>query len=103
MVLSDISSEEDGGSEVDFKISAIVKDDEPEEICCPISFEIFRDPVRAADGHTYERKYIEKWFKTHDTSPWTGLELDDKSLKKDTQMRRRVKSFRELRNRFAWQ
>ena len=30
------------------------------------------DPVVAADGHTYNRKDIEDWFKEHNTSPNTG-------------------------------
>ena len=31
----------------------------PDALCCPISMEIMRDPVIAADGHTYERAEIE--------------------------------------------
>ena len=33
-----------------------------------------------ADGHTYERSAIEQWLETHNTSPTTGLELDNKQL-----------------------
>jgi len=32
-------------------------------------------PVVAADGHSYERRVIEDWLATHDTSPLTGLPL----------------------------
>lgn len=39
---------------------------------CPISFNIFRDPVIAVDGYTYERKYIEDWFTISMKSPMTG-------------------------------
>lgn len=42
---------------------------------CPISFNIFQDPVIAVDGHTYERKYIEDWFKASMKSPMTGESL----------------------------
>lgn len=28
-----------------------------------------RDPVIAADGHTYDREAIEMWLRNHDTSP----------------------------------
>lgn len=42
---------------------------------CPISQEIFNDPVVAADGHTYERKAIEAWFTSHATSPMTNEPL----------------------------
>jgi uncharacterized protein len=34
------------------------------------------NPVIAADGHSYERGAIERWFSTgHNTSPLTGLRL----------------------------
>lgn len=39
-----------------------------------------RDPVIAADGHTYERHAMQAWL-THDTSsPVTGLQLSHKRL-----------------------
>ena len=41
----------------------------PDALCCPISMEIMRDPVIAADGHTYERVEIESWFANNRTSP----------------------------------
>jgi len=30
---------------------------------CPITFEVFNDPVIVADGHTYERKDITEWIR----------------------------------------
>ena len=44
---------------------------------CPISCEIMRDPVMLmADGQTYERAEIMKWFALgNKTSPATGLTL----------------------------
>lgn len=33
----------------------------PRELCCHISSEIMDDPVKTADGFTYERKNIERW------------------------------------------
>ena len=52
----------------------------PPEIVCPITDEIMRDPVMAADGHTYERRAITDWFAHHDTSPITNLALDNTNL-----------------------
>ena len=43
---------------------------------CPISMEIMKEPVLAADGNTYDRKSIEKWFQTSSKSPITNLEID---------------------------
>lgn len=42
------------------------------DFVCPISQEIFENPVRASDGRTYERAEITKWLETHDTSPMTN-------------------------------
>ena len=36
------------------------------------------DPVVCADGHTYDRKGIEAWFETNDTSPNTGAQVSKK-------------------------
>ena len=34
----------------------------PDDLCCPITRELFHDPVLASDGETYERKAIETWI-----------------------------------------
>jgi len=39
-----------------------------------------RDPVLAADGHTYEREAIEHWFSNSNLSPKTGLRLTSTNL-----------------------
>lgn len=44
---------------------------------CPISQELLRSPVLASDGHTYEKRCIEKWRKTQANSPLNREELDD--------------------------
>ena len=55
---------------------------------CPITHEVFRDPVVASDGHTYEREAIESWIfidnigssaccrRRRRLSPMTGLPLE---------------------------
>ncbi|GKY95070.1 hypothetical protein MPSEU_000471200 [Mayamaea pseudoterrestris] len=47
---------------------------------CPITQQPMRDPVVAADGHTYERTAIVRWLKTSDKSPLTGSLLPHKNL-----------------------
>jgi len=44
-------------------------------VCCPITHEIFIDPVMCADGHTYERAALARWLRESMTSPVTGLPL----------------------------
>jgi hypothetical protein len=51
-----------------------------ELLCCPITHEVLRDPVVAADGITYERRAITEWLATHDTSPMTNITLANREL-----------------------
>ncbi len=46
-----------------------------EELRCPITHEIFLDPVVCEDGFVYERYAIENWFKKRLTSPLTNREI----------------------------
>ena len=39
-----------------------------------------RDPVTTADGHTFERAAIERWLRSHRTSPMTGAPLEHTKL-----------------------
>ena len=52
----------------------------PPQYLCPITQAVMQDPVTTADGHTYERSAIERWLRTHDTSPSTGARLANKQL-----------------------
>ena len=47
----------------------------PKAMVCPITLEVFRDPVIAADGHSYERAALARWLSGHNTSPVTGATL----------------------------
>ena len=47
-----------------------------DSLVCPLSLEIYEDPVVAADGFSYERREIELWFgRGKRTSPKTNEEL----------------------------
>ncbi|CAF1447684.1 unnamed protein product [Adineta steineri] len=47
---------------------------------CPITMELFRDPVLASDGRTYEREVIEEWIRNNGTSPFTRQPLSKEEL-----------------------
>ena len=42
-----------------------------QHLICPITLELFMDPVIAEDGNTYERNAITQWIHQHGTSPIT--------------------------------
>jgi hypothetical protein len=48
---------------------------------CPVTHALFRDPVVAADGHTYERQALEEWLQSGNTrSIQTNSELPSISV-----------------------
>jgi hypothetical protein len=57
------------------------------EFMCPILHERMKEPVVAADGHTYERQAIEKWMQLRNTSPMTGAPLQHRFLTKNFALR----------------
>lgn len=59
-----------------------------DELICPITQEIFRDPVRAADGFVYERDAITRWIFQKGTSPFTRKPLKIDELRPEEKIRR---------------
>ncbi|EOD34617.1 hypothetical protein EMIHUDRAFT_467559 [Emiliania huxleyi CCMP1516] len=51
------------------------------------------DPVMAADGHSYERKQIERWLATKSTSPMTGEALEHSFLTPNHALRGRIREY----------
>ena len=62
------------------------------DIICPITMMRMKDPVVAADGRSYERLDIEKWFENHDTSPTTNQVLTSKVLLPNLQLKNIIQS-----------
>ena len=60
------------------------------DICCPITKQIFFDPVLASDGFVYEKDAIIKWFNNSDISPMTGKKIDEKKHMDNTIMKNMV-------------
>ena len=58
-----------------------------DELVCPITMEIFRDPVLAGDGRVYEREAITRWILEHGTSPFTREPLRIDQLQPDARLR----------------
>ena len=53
------------------------------------------DPVLCADGHSYERAAIVKWFASHSTSPLTNAHLDSKDILPNHALRKAIVRFHE--------
>jgi len=66
----------------------------PSHFICPILQEVMMDPYVASDGYTYDRKAIELWLSTNDTSPMTNLRLPNKSLIPNHSLRSAIMDWR---------
>ena len=71
----------------------LVKPAPPTDLCCPITLELFRDPVDTIHGMTYERSAIEAWLKEHRTDPMTNETLRVTFVWPNDAVRRRVQEF----------
>ena len=65
----------------------------------PRRLELFKDPVMARDGHTYERVAIVEWLKTKGTSPMTQEPLDAEDLVPQHIVRKLIDSFLDSKRR----
>lgn len=67
-------------SEPSMETGGAVGDAIPLTFQCPITCQLLKDPVVAADGHTYERSALQTWLDLHQSSPMTGAPLDHTRL-----------------------
>lgn len=66
----------------------------PNEFLCPITLEVMREPVIAADGHTYEKTAMERWLAGgHRTSPKTNLPLAHTTLTPNRALRSAIETY----------
>lgn len=76
--------------------STTTSDEIPHEYLCPITQEMMQDPVVAADGHTYERRAIEEWFRRgRRTSPMTNEPLPHINLVPNIALRNMIRTLTE--------
>ena len=67
----------------------------PIELFCPLSMQIFLDPVELPCGTTVERQVIEKWLLEKGSSPFNRELLNQKDLKTNEVMKKKVDDFFE--------
>eukprot|EP00929_Paragymnodinium_shiwhaense_P040967 TRINITY_DN2130_c0_g2_i1.p1 TRINITY_DN2130_c0_g2~~TRINITY_DN2130_c0_g2_i1.p1 ORF type:complete len:820 (+),score=119.48 TRINITY_DN2130_c0_g2_i1:72-2531(+) len=65
----------------------------PPSFYCPISKQCMHDPVVLCDGHSYERRHIERWLGSRNTSPVSGLELPQKDLFANHALRNAIEEY----------
>lgn len=66
----------------------------PDQFYCPINYDIMDDPVMVADGHTFERHAIMKWFGLgHDTNPLTNVKLNNLQLIANQSLKEKIRKY----------
>ncbi len=66
----------------------------PRNFACPVTMDLFENPVVAADGNTYEYKAILEVINTTMKSPITGQRFQSKNLVPNLNLRSEVMEFR---------
>jgi len=69
--------------------------DIPQGFICPLTGELFFDPVIADDQQTYEKLAIETWFTKYGQSPLTNKEFESKNLIPNLVLKKLVNAFIE--------
>jgi hypothetical protein len=69
-------------------------EDFPNEYLCPINLTPMKEPVICMDGHSYEKKAIERWFRSNNKSPKTGLVLESKMLIPNHALRSAIEEYK---------
>ena len=67
----------------------------PSAFVCPITQDVFVDPVTTADGHSYSRAAIRQWLVDHNTSPASST-LANKLLIPNIALRKAIEEWRPM-------
>jgi hypothetical protein len=62
----------------------------PEEFCCPISFEVMKDPVIMPDCHTYEQSVVAEALSRRPVSPFRRAPMSMASALSNVDFRRLI-------------
>ena len=88
------SASESLGTAFDHFARGEADDTLPVYACCPVSFELFEDPVVTASGHTYERSIADQVLRADGRDPLTRHEIVGRPLAPDLALRRVVAAWK---------
>ena len=67
---------------------------------CPLTMEVFVDPVVDLQGHSFERRAIVKWLRENSISPITRMPMRVSDLRPNRALREFCQALPNLRKRF---
>lgn len=94
--INEQSSEIDRLNKIIFQKCEHLSLDDIQDFHCPISWEIFKDPVILEDGFTYERESISEWLTNHRTSPNTNRRILSRKLTPNQTLKNVVGLYQEI-------
>ncbi|KAG7365121.1 U-box domain containing protein [Nitzschia inconspicua] len=66
----------------------------PQRFLCPLTLDIFKDPVLSKYGHTYERSAILQWLQDHETCPISRKPLTPRYLISNHSLKLQIKNWK---------
>jgi hypothetical protein len=69
-------------------------------LICPITQEVFIDPVIGSDCHTYEKVAIVEWLHKHGTSPMTCEPMSIDSLRRNLAIKNTIEELFQMFNTY---
>ncbi|KAM9235999.1 WD repeat, SAM and U-box domain-containing protein 1 isoform 4-T4 [Leptosomus discolor] len=74
----------------------------PDEFLCPITRELMKDPVIAADGYSYEKEAMENWISNkRRSSPMTNLPLHSLLLTPNRTLKMAISRWLETQQKYS--
>ena len=71
-------------------------DDAPEYIVCPLSMDVYIEPVVTPNGYIYEKQFIIEWLQDHDTDPLdANIKLKIEDLEPEPDIEKAARLWRE--------
>lgn len=70
----------------------------PQSFLCPISLQMMEDPYMDENGHTFEKKAIEEWYKKQNRSPITNQPLKSYSLSPNRALKDAIEEYKNNQN-----
>mmetsp|Transcript_10015 Transcript_10015/g.36619 ORF Transcript_10015/g.36619 Transcript_10015/m.36619 type:complete len:244 (+) Transcript_10015:206-937(+) len=96
----ELALQDDVGKEIEFTAEEAdaLQEYLGNDFVCPISRDVFHNPVIAADGKTYDFKYIREWLRVRQVSPLTNMSMAHYNLEPNVAVRNQIeKSLTDLR------
>ena len=94
-IVNDDNNEDDHDNTSTTSVTSTSNEDGiPEEFICPLTLELYKNPVMTRWGHTYERDAIIEWLHTHDECPLTRNSMTLRDIIPNRVLREQIQTWK---------